>query len=128
MQLDPAERCDLAVELDRLSTIAGSDAAAATAAGWPRNTGENRASRVWARGHALAHSKIIPKYGTLIAAAVAARKAHAGDFDAAEAAERELAQAYAKPKAADIERYGPVGVDAWHVAWAAALFGHCEEC
>jgi len=128
LQLDEVEQSDLGVELDRLSRVAGAYNPAEAAEDWPRNTGANRASLLWARGHALAHSEIIPKYGALIAVATAARKAHRNDFRAGEAAEAEIAQAYAEPKAADIERYGTVGSDAWHIAWSWALFGYCEEC
>jgi hypothetical protein len=127
MQLGPTDCDDLSVELDRLHEIAGSSNAREAAEDWPRNTGENRYSRVWARGHALAHSSVIPKYGAILVAGAAARKAHT-DFHAAEAAEAPFAQAYAEAKAADIERYGKVGEDAWYIAWSWALWGHCEEC
>ena len=127
LQLDPIDRDDLSVELDRLHEIAGSSNAREQAEDWPRNTGDNRYSRVWARGHALAHSEIIPRYGALLVAGTEARKAHT-DLRAGEAAEAPFAQAYAEQKAADIERYGQVGSDAWHIAWSWALFGHCEEC
>ena len=128
VQLPGRDRSDLSIELERLSMIGTSNNATEDAADTPRNTGANRVSLVWERGHALAHSEIIPKYGELIAAGVAARKPHPGNWQAADAAEAEIAQAYAEAKAADIERYGVVGSDAWHIAWAAALFGHCEEC
>jgi hypothetical protein len=127
VQLDPIDCDDLSMELDRLHEIASASSPAVAAEDWPRNTGDNRASRVWARGHALVHSSIIPRYGALLVAGAEARKAHT-DFRAAEAAEAPFVQAYAGAKAADVERYGQVGKDAWYIAWSWALFGHCEEC
>lgn len=128
IQLDAAGVCDVTVELDRLSLIGGAYDPVQKAKDLPRNTGENRYSTVCERGHALAHSRVIPQWGREIAVAVAARKAHGDDYRRAEAAEDALATVYADAEAADIERYGEVGQLAWIVARSAALFGYCEDC
>lgn len=128
LDLDGESQADVMVELDRLGQIAGSADPAAEAESTLRLTGENRSSLQMERAHARAHSEIIPRYGVLIAAAVAARKAHRPDWQAADAAEAEAEKAYADQKAADAERLGHEGWLAWHVAWSFYLFGYCEEC
>jgi len=121
LQLDATERSDLHVELDRLYRIAEAKYPTVVAGELERNTGANRASIVEARAHAYAHNSIIPKYGALIVAGIATTMSPGLKWDEAEVP-------YAAAKANDIERYGEVGLRAWHIAWSWALFGYCEEC
>jgi hypothetical protein len=128
VQLDDDDRVDLSVELNRLDDICKARDPRAAAAELSRNTGGNRSSAVWERGHQLAHNSVMPQYGHLIAAAAAAGKVPGLDWQARQAAEDALAEAYAAAEAADVERYGRVGQHAWTVAYFWARAGRCEEC
>lgn len=128
VQLTGQERSDLSVELARLVDIAEANNAREAAADTPRQTGADRTSLAWERGHVLAHTEIMPRYGEQIMVAVAAGEAARGGYEAKRAARDALATGYTAARDADAERYGVAGRDGWAIAETWALFGHCDEC